>query len=912
MKKLQHTGTYELLSTKLTPPRLSSSLVSREQLLARLDQGLEHKLTLLSAPAGFGKTTLVSEWIATRGERQDLPPVAWISLDTGDNDPVRFWRYVISACQAFDAGLGRSALALLHTSQRPSFEAVLTAFINDLAQLAGRGVLVLEDYHVITSRQVHETLAFLLDHLPTTLHLLMITRSDPPLPLPRLRAHDDLSELHSADLRFSLADTQAFLQQAIPFPLSAEITERLQARTEGWVTGLRLLAFALQGRQEPHDIEHLLVTFTGSHRHILEYFVADVLFSQPAPLQEFLLQTTVLTRLTGSLCDAVTGRSDSELILEQLERANLFLLPLDGAGQWYRYHSLFAEAMQHEARRHFGESGLCALFHKASLWYERHGLLAEAVEASLSAQAFEHAAVLIERIIEPYSAGDELHTMRRWIEQLPEEVLRAHPALCLSYAIAILFTFDRSAPTTRMLLEPPLEMAEQCWRAEGNRHKLGAVLAFRSQVAWWQGDIAQAFSAARQALELLPQGETEWHAVSMIAVGIEELLAGRIDAARQATLEARALFEASGNFYGARATIFVLGEACSKQGELHQAARLYRQLLAEAGEDLLDRGYALIGLAALSYEWNELGAAEDYVSQALDIGKQHAGEIGEYHAEGYLLVPGSLIMARVLHARGETAQAQQRLSALVTLTQQRKWPLLYREVLACQAQLQLAIGNLAAVQRWSTTCAQPGEDIPLVQQEREDLLVARLLIAQRKAGAALRLLERWQVEAHVQGRMRSELEIRVLTALAHFAHNNLPQARQALKEALALALVEGYQRLFLDEGEVLATLLRAVLSDVREEPLGTYMRTLLLAFAQQRSGQVAVAAAVPGLLIEPLSTQEQRVLRLLAAGLSNPEIAQEMIVSINTIKTQVQSIYRKLNVNSRKEARDTARQLKLL
>src|SRR5215475_13020023 len=336
-----------LLTTKLHIPQARRDLVPRPHLFARLNQGLSSKLTLVSAPAGFGKTTLVSTWLATRNAQQELPPAAWVALDAGDNDPVRFWRYVITACQTFDAAIGQPALSLLHTAQPPSWELVLTTFINDLAQLSGKGILVLEDYHVITAPQIHEMVVFLLDYLPTTLHLIITTRSDPPLPLARLRAQLDLTELRAVDLRFSLAETQAFFQQALARPLAPELLEHLDARTEGWVTGLRLVALTLQGRPaaDPPMLEHMLITLTGSRGHIFAYFITEVLNAQPASHQAFLLRTSVLSRLTGALCHAVTGRDDSAMLLDHLERANLFLLPLDGAGQWYRYHALFAEAM---------------------------------------------------------------------------------------------------------------------------------------------------------------------------------------------------------------------------------------------------------------------------------------------------------------------------------------------------------------------------------------------------------------------------------------------------------------------------------------------------------------------------------------------------------------------------------------
>ena len=368
----------------------------------------------------------------------------------------------------------------------------------------------------------------------------------------------------------------------------------------------------------------MLGTFTGSHRHILEYLVADVLSSQPEDLQEFLLQTTFLNRLTGSLCDAITGRNDSERLLEQLEHANLFLIPFDEIGQWYRYHTLFAEAMQHEARRRLGEDYLHSLYDKASRWFEEQGLLAEAVEVALSARDFARAADLIERIVGPQSNINELHTLLRWVEQLPEELLQFHPALCMSYASALLFTLDRSDPATRALIEVPLELAERCWRAAGNMPKLGEALAFRSQVAWWQGDLPQAFAAARQAHELPAEQGTVWSGASTLFLGVEELFAGKFDEARRTALEGRALFEAAGNAYGARAATSMLGELSSRQGELHAAAQFYRQVFAEAAEDPFDMTSALIGLAALSYEWNELQKAEQEVSQ-VPLGAAYSG-----------------------------------------------------------------------------------------------------------------------------------------------------------------------------------------------------------------------------------------------------------------------------------------------
>jgi LuxR family maltose regulon positive regulatory protein len=921
-----------LLHTKLAAPVRSigsgSSLVSRPALLDRLDEALSYKLTLLSAPAGYGKTTLINAWIQqiqARNEEQARaedtsrqPATAWVLLDAGDNDPVRFWRYVITACQTFRVDLGEAALALLFSAPQPPLEALLTNFINELAQLPHPCVLVLEDYHLITTPLIHETLSLLLDYLPPTLHLILTTRQDPPLPLARMRARNDLNEFNTEDLRFSLAETQAFLQLALPFSLPPEIVAQLDARIEGWAAGLRLVALALQGRHDFPAIEHFLATFSGSHRRIVEFLAADVLAAQPEQVQQFLLQTAFLHRLTASLCNAVTGRQDSGLVLDQLVDANLFLVPVEGAGGWYRYHTLFAEAMDHTAKLRFGETAMRMLADKASRWYEAQGLLSQAVETALAAQTFDRVAVLIERFIAPRLVNNEYLTLRRWLEQLPNEVVRTHPVLCFTHALAIQFTSDRRALETMRLMEAPLQMADDRWQAENNQRQLGAVQTVRALAFWWQGDLTQTFRAAATALMLLPEDETQWRSVSLIFVASEEMLAGQLDRARQTILTARALCEAVGNIYGFLSATNILADICARQGELQQAASYYRQVIAgtenvpihqdQAANDqvLFDRARACNGLAALYLEWNNLAAAEQAADQAREIGH----EIGEE----YVYAPATVILARVRHAQGEMAQAQQLLHTLIAQTPQRRWPLLMREAQAEQARLAMAAGDFVAVQRWSAALDRANAELMLLQQEAEALIQARLLIAQGDIESAHHLLTKWQAAAQSGGRRHSELEIQVLTALAHFVQDNLPQAIAMLTAAFTVAQPEGYQRIFRNEGAptgAMLALLRAVFPLIKEEPLALYVRDLLLAVSEEQGAAGATSQSTAPFLIEPLSAQEQRVLRLLAAGLSNPEIARELIVSVNTIKTQVQSIFRKLNVNSREEAGDMARRLNL-
>jgi ATP/maltotriose-dependent transcriptional regulator MalT len=911
-------GTTPLLRPKLRPPHLHSSLITRAGLLQRLDAGLDGRLTLLSTPAGFGKTTLVGQWLAQdaaqRGDRQ----VAWVSLDAGDNDPVRFWRYLIAACQRFQVDAGQAALDILHAGRQatyavPSLELVLTTFINHFSLVRdeeaslvpgpSKAILVLEDYHVIIQPDIHEAMMFLLDHLPPALHVVIISRASPPLPLNRLRGAGDLHELHAADLRFSSQEVHEFLARASIFPLSPEVIAHVDTLMNGWVTGLRLASLALRAGTNQQDAEQRIIALSGSHRHILDYFLSEVLAAQPARVQDFLLRTSMLTRLTGSLCDAVTGSQGGVSLLQKLERSNLFLLPLDESGQWYRYHTLFSEAMQYEARMRLGEETFLACHTRASMWYEQQGMLDDAIEAALEGGTFARAAALINHIIKPHYTHrmDELHTLRRWLQAIPTAVLSEYPDLCLQLAILLLFPAgclsESVTPDMLERIRGLALLAENFWQREGNRKGMGEVYAFRALLAREQGMFAGAVSLAQQALALLPADVQQWRGTCLSFIGEAEMLDGNVNVARQKFLEAQGLYAGSGNHYAIRAGLLMLADAYTLQGELRQAAELYRHVLATAENDLSDRARALLGLARLYYEWNNLHVAEHYAREASDLGEQLLDIALQVHA--------SLVLADVLQAYGEVAEAQHTLHALIVRTQTPTLASLQREIATHQSWLQLIIGDVATVQRWSQSIEQQRDGVPLLQREQEDFVLARLRIVRGNSDDAMRRLGPCLAKARQHGRTGSELTALILMALARSAQQQQEQAICLLKEALTLAQAEEYQRRFLDEGEAMVALLRTIRPGDSKDALMVYGRMLLRA-----SSSPAITDIMP--LFESLTQQEKRVLGLLASGSTNPEIAETLVVSVNTVKTQVQSIYRKLNVNSRKEAREAARTYNIL
>jgi len=952
-----------LLETKLRRPRLPTNLVRRERLFVRLDEGTSRALTVLSAPAGFGKTTLVCQWIAERDAHHQLPAVAWVSLESEDNDPLRFWRYLIVACQrllASDASSATSLTAvdslkdvivpgnyaiptldLLGAATQPplasssSLEVVLTTLLNTFTNAPG-GILVLEDYHVITEPQIHQAMAFLLDHLPESLHLVLITRTDPPLSLAKLRASGHLCEVRTTDLRFSLQEMQLFLQPATPFALSEDIVKRLDTRLDGWAAGLRLLSFSLQEQSSPQDFEQALTTFTGSHHPLQAYFVSEVLALQPASVQDFLMRTSILGRLTAPLCDILTGRDDSEQLLEALERTGLFLEALDenvlplpcsaqpAAQPWYRYHALFAEAITSVARRRLGEDTLQLLARRASQWFEQQSMLPQAIEIAFQTSDMTHVVELIERFIAVphYKQLHEYHTLFRWLQRIPIVMLKQSPALCLSYATSLLFaaSADRLDPRTMALVEVCLRSAEAGFAEVTDQPARGLIFALRALIYWRQDTLPQAIQNARQALTHLPAHEVLWRGIAETILGMEALFNGQFSLARQTFQQSRLLGEqlftrnctalpawtwGKGLFTQTATTL--LAWTCYQQGDLRLAAEYYHQVLSEtrASGERHAHLHALLGLAWISYEWNDLDQAEQQAQEISLVGKQQASTT--------LQVRASLLMARVLQARGEIESALKLLVELPARLQVPLLPYLEQEISAEQIRLHLALGHSAVVQRWATErTTTPQEVLRHAQYEKEILLLARFYLAQGHAQEACLSLQHLLAEIPESEHSRIGLEIQLLLALTEASlpwtspgeHSHQgAEARQRLQTILSLTQPQGYQRLFLDEGEPMARLLRSFASHLHEPSLKTYLRQILQAF-----GSPSLAAPLP----EPLSPQEVRVLRLLATGSSAPQIAQQLVVSVTTVRTQIQSIYRKLQVNNRVAASSAAHALHLL
>jgi ATP/maltotriose-dependent transcriptional regulator MalT len=928
-----------LLRTKLNNPLLRSNLVPRPQLIERLNEGLNHPLTVIAASAGFGKTTTLSEWIR-HSERR----AAWLSTDEGDNDPVRFWTYFIAALQTLDAKVGEHALAMLHTQGQgpPRAESVLTLLLDDVAALPEPFVLVLDDYHVINTPDIHQGIAFLVEHMPAPMHLYISTRSDPPLPLARWRARGQLAEIRTDDLRLTAEEAARFLNQAMGLRLSPDDVLALHARTEGWLVGLQLAALSLQGRTDAGDF---IAAFRGSHHYIIDYLSLEAIQSQPESVQSFLLHTAILDRLCGALCDAVTERTDSHAILEYLERANVFTIPLDEERQWYRYHHLFAEMLRRQLQRLY-PAHPPDLHRRASEWYEHNGLADEAVRHALAAEDFERAARLIEQ-----NAGaifwmrGEISTFLEWLEALPDDVVHAHPRLGLVLGWALLMSGKLAT------IEPVLEEAERQLlnspdSSEPGESEIkslrGQMAAIRSRVARLHDDLPRAIELARAALADLPQDNRALRSVFTLNLGMAYRQSGDVTAATRVLTQASTMGGSAGI---ALIALGILGDLQAEQGHLHQAAETYRQAIDRAAEDGNGPSpmvsWAWVGLGALDLEWNDLDAAEHHIRQGTEFARRWG------NADG--LAWAWLHLGRLKQARGDAAGAE---AALIEAEQiVRRYevaPWTSSEVAGWRGQFWLKQGNLGEVARWARERGLKVEDEFSYLREPEYLTLARLLIAEGVWEEAASFSERLLRSAEASGLTGRVIHVMLLQALASSRLERPAQSPTVLHRVLSLAEPEGYTRVFLDEGEPMRSLLSdfAQAQSARPQMTGrtphllAYVNRLLAAFSNSaaqsapRSGIGPTTAGLelestpkgstlppygnsspgPGaaMLPERLSTRELEILPLLADGLSNREIAQQLFLSTGTVKVHLKHIYGKLSVKNRTQAIARARELNLL
>jgi LuxR family maltose regulon positive regulatory protein len=871
-----------LLTTKLHVPPLRSELVPLSRLTRRLHEGLEGKLTLVSAPAGYGKTTLVTHWLHNAGW-----PFAWLTLD--DNDPARFLAYLVAALQGIDPRIGQAVEPMLATPQPPPPESILTALINDIATVEEPFVLVLDDYHLISTLAIHERLAFLLDHQPARMHLVIATREDPPLPLSRWRARGQMAEIRQADLQFSLEETSDFLQRVMGLRLSSGDIAALHRRTEGWIAGLQLTALSMQGRD---DVHRLVQSFTGSHRYILDYLIEEVFQQQPADTQDFLLSTSVLDRLSVPLCDALTDRDDSAEMLRALEQANLFLFPLDESRQWYRYHHLFADLLYHRLTTAKGKESVTLLHSRASQWYAENGYPADAIDHALKAQDWQRAATLLSEASGSFLARGETTTLLRWFQALPDDVIRAHAQSCYEYSWPLILTGQLDAADSY------LEQASEA--AADDPVLLRQVVTAQVQIARTRGDDGRTIELSRQVLPLLTEQDLIERSVVMVNLGAAQCNRGDLAEAEQTMREALEAAEKTDNTFVEWVSLQFLGRVEADRGRLHRAADLYEQVLSagEGGGPSMPLAMAHLDLGGLVHEWDDLDRAYDHLQQCLEL--SHRNSHLEVEISGYRL------LAMLHQAQGRNVDAIQALENAHQLASEASLPPLARaRNAACHVQITLAQGDLATAARWAGRMWDDADASSFYP--RLNLVRARLLMAQDRQAEARQWLESCSEAAAQRGLGWGMIRTRVLQALAAPSPD---AALPFLAEALTLAEPEGFVRTFIDEGAPLAALLQ---SAAEQDIARRYVARLLAAFeldVSRKTGEKPPSPPQP--LIEPLSERELEVLRLAAEGLSNQEIADRLVISVGTVKTHVHSILGKLDVRGRTQAAARARELDLI
>jgi LuxR family transcriptional regulator, maltose regulon positive regulatory protein len=881
--------TTPLLETKLNVPAIRRRLVERPRLMERLDRTSEATLTLVSAPAGFGKSTLIASWL-TKAAASTHRRAAWLSLETADNDPPVFWTYLIAALRKALPQVGDGSLPLLDPSQ-PRVGMAIAQLINELGTVSDDVVLVLDDYHAIETPEIHEDIAFLLDHLPAQLHLVISTRADPPLPLARMRAGGQLIEVRAADLRFTAEEASAYFRHVAGLDLDASAVAALEGRTEGWIAALQLAGLSMQGRE---DVAEFIAGFAGDDRYIVDYLVEEVLLRQTDAVRSFLLRTAILARMTGSLCDAVTGQEQGRATLERLDRANLFLVRLDDRREWYRYHHLFADVLQTRLLDERPDE-VPVLHRRASDWHERNGDRSEAIRHAIAGKDFERAADLVELAMPETTRHRQDALRRTWLEALPAEVVRHRPVLSDVFAGTLLvhgetegvgaYLQDAEAALNGELGET--RHADE----EAYRSLPGSIAIHRAGLARLTEDVAGTIRHASAALGLIDEGDDLGRGSASALLALARWANGELHAADEGYVDAMGHLERAGYLADVVGCSITLAEIRRTLGQLSQALTVYERglrLATESSATVL-RGAAdmHVGIADVLRERNDLDGAARHLAMAAELGEDNGLPQNPYRSR--------LVDALLRQATGDLPGAIE-MADEASRRYFTDFSPSVRPPSAVMARMLIAAGELGEAARWARDESLSANDEVTYVREFEHATLARLLVAQGSPDQAQPLIARLLDAAEEGGRMGSEIDLLVAQALALGAMGDERTALASLVRALELARPEGYVRVFLDEGPRLLTLLRRLPVDAVG---GGAASALLHAADWALSAQPD--AARQG-LVEPLSQRELDVLRLLAGDLDGPAIAAELFVSLNTVRTHTKNIYAKLGVNSRRAA----------
>ena len=890
----------ELLQTKLFIPPHRSDLVPRPRLIERLNEGISRKLILVCAPAGFGKTTLLSNWVKTI----ELP-VAWVSLDKGDNDHTSFLIYLVAALQTVEAGICEAVQAMLLDPQPPPIESILRELINEVATLSRNFLLVLDDYQAIEDHAIDQALTFMLDHLPPVMRLVIISRSDPMLPLSRLRARSQMTELRTEDLRFSMNEVTHFLNRVMGLVLSEEDIAALETRTEGWIAGLQLAGLSMQNRD---DATGFISAFAGDDRYIIDYLVDEVLAQRPRGTKEFLLQTSILGRMSGPLCDAVTGQEGGQKTLAKLDQANLFIIPLDSQRRWYRYHHLFADVLYNRLEDSTSPEVIRTFHQRASRWYEENGFLVEAVEHALAAEDFENVLRLVEIGSMEILMRGQQSLLLKWRDGLPRNLVASHPRACMTFAWASLSTgLTQETEECVQFLEQSLGVEMEDLFSGQNQDKtlapatrvsLVEIAVVRIELAMETGDTSQVFKLSQLVLPYLdaeygPHQDTHirnLRSAVFFVLGLAYKTVGQLSEAAKTLSKAAKLGQELGNVYIAAGSIGRLASVQSMQGQLIQAMSTCNWGLGLV-EEMVGKppmaGLIHAELGNLLYERNNLDSALHHLQEGIGIAKPWM------FLEAF--VPGYTGLSRVRAARGDWGGAFAALDELAALGECNP-ALVMPAVGLLRASLWIAQGKVDAADRWIMNAELNPEGEINFNQLGALMVFARVLIARHAYGEVIDLLTGMIDATEASGWLGKTIEMRVLLALAHQKRGDSDKSLSVLEQALIYAKPEGYVRVFVDEGDPMESLLheagtRGIAPD--------YVPKLLAAF---ETDHVQVGTDSPPSLVEPLSERELEVLRLLKTELSGPEIADRLMIALSTMRTHTQNIYTKLGVSNRRAA----------